>query len=354
MNNDHSLEFRTISGQVRNSALQRVETLLNTCDLDLNDKIEHFVVVFNGQQVVACAGLDQNVIKCVAIDPAYRSENLGCKLMGEIVRLAGDQGHFHLFLYSKSSDVDFFRSCGFYPLITIPEKITLMENTPVGISHYVKSLSLMRKPGERIGAIVMNADPFTLGHRYLVEQAALASDWLHLFVIQKEDSEFSLADRLEMVQQGVAEIENVMVHEGLFYMLSQATFPTSLIKEKDKVPQLCAAMNSLLFCQYVAPALGITHWFAGTEPIYSKTKKSNQHMQHGLQNAASEKQTVAFVELERITAPSGELISSSAVREAWNRNDFDFIAALVPHTTLQFLENKAEEFKPNDPPALFH
>ncbi|EFA28598.1 ABC transporter, ATP-binding protein, partial [Haemophilus influenzae HK1212] len=38
------------------------------------------------------------------------------------------------------------------------------------------------------GSIVMNANPFTLGHRYLIEQALQQCDHLHLFIVGEDAS----------------------------------------------------------------------------------------------------------------------------------------------------------------------
>ncbi len=83
----------------------------------------------------------------------------------------------------------------------------------------------------------MNANPFTLGHRHLVEQAAAQCDALHLFVVREDASFFPFSARLEMVRAGVAHLPNVVVHEGSQYIISRATFPAYFLKETGKVQQ---------------------------------------------------------------------------------------------------------------------
>ncbi len=45
----------------------------------------------------------------------------------------------------------------------------------------------------------MNANPFTNGHRYLIQQAAAQCDWLHLFLVKEDSSRFPYEDRLDLV-----------------------------------------------------------------------------------------------------------------------------------------------------------
>lgn len=53
-----------------------------------------------------------------------------------------------------------------------------------------------------IGSIVMNCNPFTLGHRYLVEEASRQSDLLYIFVVEEDKSDFPFEDRFNMVKAG--------------------------------------------------------------------------------------------------------------------------------------------------------
>lgn len=107
-----------------------------------------------------------------------------------------------------------------------------MENSACRLQRYAKQLSQLRQPGQKIGSIVMNANPFTRGHQYLVRQAAAQCDWLHLFLVKEDNSRFPYEDRLQLVLSGTEDIGQFTVHPGSEYMISRATFPCYFIKDQ--------------------------------------------------------------------------------------------------------------------------
>ncbi|PKU21353.1 [citrate (pro-3S)-lyase] ligase, partial [Telmatospirillum siberiense] len=329
-----------------------IQTLLRKSGLDYEDGIEVFVVCRPHGRLVACAGLEGNIVKCVAIDPDFRGESLSLRLVSEVVHLAHERGHGHLFLYTGPENVEFFEGCGFYPLVEVPDYVCLMENTPVGIKSYCQRLAAGRKEGAAIGSIVMNANPFTLGHRYLVEAAAKACDWLHVFVVAEDASLISYKDRYRLVETGIRGIEKVSLHHGSEYMISRATFPAYFFKEKGMVGPCRTAVDLLLFRNYIAPALGITHRYVGTEPFCPTTRKYNEDMKQWLQTASSKAPPVRVIEIPRMERLGGP-VSASEVRRLLNAREFERIEALVPPATLELLYDKYRtvSFTPASPPV---
>jgi len=319
--------------------MEEVRKLLAANDLELDDQIEVFVVCRRQGRLVACAGLDHYTIKCVAVAEDVRGESVSLDLGSEVIDLAAARGQFHLFLYSAPHNLQFFRGWGFYPLVEVPRRVVLMENSPVALERYCDSLHARRRPGRRVGGIVLNANPFTLGHRYLVEQAARECDWLHVFVVREDASMFSYADRYALVAAGVKDLDNLTLYPGSDYIISRATFPRYFLKEKMIIDQSWAAIDLLLFREYIAPALGITHRYVGTEPFDPLTSSYNAEMKQWLEHAAFAARPVTVVEVPRATV--GDVpISATEVRRLLAQRDFSRIAALVPATTLEFLESK--------------
>ncbi len=333
-----ALEFAVLPVKSPFDGLDEVRALLEISGLGMDADIEFFVAAHQGKRLAGCAGIAGNTIKCVAVAADYRGDNISARLIGEVENLAIRQGHFHLFLYTRPANIALFKGCGFYPLVQWDPVAVLMENTPVGIKRYCRSLAQYRHPGARIGAVVMNANPFTLGHGYLAEQACAACDWLHIFVVREDVSLFSYAERFDMVRQGVAHLPNATVHSGSDYLISRATFPGYFLRDSQLISRTYSAIDLLIFRQYIAPALGITHRFVGTEPYCPVTNQYNRDMRVWLEEPArSAFPPVSVVEIARKCQASGRAISASEVRALLKDRRMSHIRDIVPPSTFAFL-----------------
>ena len=185
-----------------------------------------------------------------------------------------------------------------------------------------------------VGAIVMNCNPFTLGHLYLVEYAAAQVARLYIFVVEEDKSEFPFADRFELVRRGVKHLSNVEVLPSGKFIISQQTFSGYFNKSELQDVQVDSSEDIELFAKEIAPTLGITIRFAGSEPTDSVTRQYNETMKKILPRYG-----VEFREIPRKTF-GGEIISASKVRESLKRGDFDTIKNLVPETTLNYLRGR--------------
>ena len=177
------------------------------------------------------------------------------------------------------------------------------------------------------GCIVMNCNPFTLGHRYLIEQAAKQVERLYVMVVREDCSLFAYTERKAMVEQGVADIENVSVIDGSDYAISRATFPTYFLKRLDDAADTQMLLDLDLFRRHIAPALGATVRFVGTEPTDQLTRRYNQLMHEALKDVR---------EINRLEK-DGNAVSASRVRKAMEEGDMNTIRQLVPPTTLPYI-----------------
>ncbi len=317
--------------------LARIISFLQQNELTLDTQIEQFVVAFDEQeQIVASAGLAGNIIKCVAIENRCRGEGLALKLATEIINLAYELGRSTLFIYTKPEYEILFTSCGFYPISTAYPNVVLMENSATRLQKQCQKWREMRIQGDKIGAIVMNANPFTLGHRYLIEQALAQCDHLHLFVVGENASQFSYQDRFQLVKEGIADLTHITLHSGSDYIISRATFPNYFLKDKGLTDDLYLELDLKLFRQHIAPALAITHRFVGTEPLCAVTAEYNRKMHYWLAQAEMSSPNIEVIELERKTYQN-EPISASRVRQLLKEQKWSDLVHFVPATTLHFL-----------------
>lgn len=299
-----------------NSVRRRVEAFLSANGLRLA-QLDRYVVVTrdeDGDEILAGGGLDGNVIKCVAVSESARSEGLMNILVSRLIVIAREEGRDSVKAFTKPENEGIFKSLGF-TLLASSQKAILMENGSGGLPEYRKYLESLARPG-RNGAIVMNANPFTKGHRYLVEQAASLVDNLYVIVVKEDRSRFPYVERKAMIEAGCAGLDNVVVCEGSDYAISAATFPTYFLKKLDDATDTQIALDLDLFVNHIAQPLGVTERFAGSEPEDALTRRYNELMAEILPGTS-----VAVVRQDH--QPDSELVEGSAVRQA--RRPIDFV-----------------------------
>ena len=306
----------------------RVERFLADNGLRLEDVDYYAVATDDDGNIVVGGGLQGNVIKCIAVGEAARETGLSNKLISRLITMATQQGHQTIKVFTKPGNRNVFESMGFKVLAQAPQAI-LMENGVKGISRYTDYLRKMR--GDRpdgAAAIVMNANPFTLGHRYLVEQAAKEASTLYVIAVREDRSTFSYAERLAMIQAGCKGLDNVVVVEGSDYAISELTFPTYFLKQVTDATDTHITLDLDLFATHIAPALGVATRYVGSEPADELTARYNALMQEQLPACGITVKTVDRLEQE------GQPVSASRVRQALQEGSLSRAAAMVPPTTV--------------------
>lgn len=343
---------------------QRIEAFLKRNGLRFDDMHYYAAVTDDDGEMIAGGGLKGNVIKCVAVDDAHKGEAIANTLISHLIAHANEEGHSNVMLFTKPKNRQLFESLSFRLLAEAPEAV-LMETGIGGINNMVEQLKKIKEEGEVCkennqeckeeektnlnittpqhlnpstpqplttttplrGVVVMNCNPFTLGHRYLIEQAAKQVERLFVMVVREDCSLFAYAERKAMVEQGVAHLENVTVIDGSEYAISQATFPTYFLKRLDDAADTQMLLDLDLFRRHIAPALGATVRFVGTEPTDRLTRRYNQLMHEVLADVRE------IVRLEK----EGNAVSASRVRKAMEQGDMSTIRQLVPPTTLPYM-----------------
>lgn len=335
-----NLTFKRIYPQKDEARRQAVASFLKQAGLSLEADCEVVICAEGQNDIVGCGAIAGNVLKCIAVSPLIRGEGLSLKLLTELLTLAYELNRSELFLFTRPENSVLFSGAGFWPIAQAGTQAVLMENSSERLTRFCRQLALYRQPGKTIGAIVMNANPFTLGHRYLIEQAAARCDWLHLFVVKEDASQFRYTDRWALIEQGVVGIENLTLHPGSAYLISRATFPGYFLKEKGAVDDCHSQIDLQLFREHLAPTLGITHRFVGNEPFCPLTRAYNQRMHDILGSPHGRAPAIEVVELARMEK-GGAPVSASRVRKLYAERDWRAVSALVPAGTLAFLQHLA-------------
>lgn len=308
--------------------LLEIQAFLAQRGLTMEGAADFYVVLREEDGAIAATGcLEGRVLKYIAVAPSAEGTGAAATVVSELVSEAWREGIGHLFLYTKPENGRMFRSLGFYP-VAQTDSVLMMEDKKDGIAKFLAAIP-RREGAAPVGACVMNCNPFTNGHRYLVETAAKACGLLYVFVVSEDASLFPASVRLALVQKGTADLSNVIVAESRDYLVSRATFPTYFIKERADLAHVQTDLDLAIFTQRIAPALNITRRFVGTEPFCPVTRAYNARMKELLPQAGIE-----LIEIERKDG-----ISASKVRALMQAGDLAGVRALVPDTTYAYIKD---------------
>ena len=323
------MEIEVAAG-LRGAKQKAWETLLTACGLASDEPVDRTVLIWDGERLAATGSRQRNVLKCIGVDPAYQGEGLMGTLITHLRQDAFDAGESHLFLYTKPANRWQFQSLFFYPVVQT-EHVLLMENRKNGVQSFLETLPAVHK-GEKIGACVMNCNPFTLGHRHLIRQAAAECDWVYVFVLSEDVSRFSAKDRLAMVRLGTEDLPNVTVYPTGPYLISSATFPTYFLKKREQAGAVYCQLDMEVFTTYFVPKFSITHRYVGTEPLSPMTCLYNGSLKDFLPGRG-----VCVREIPRLET-DGAPISATTVRARLDGGEWDALQKLLPPTTIAYLQ----------------
>ena len=205
-------------------------------------------------------------------------------------------------------------------------KVILDEKAQKKLEKYIRQVKECQRieKGSSVGAIVMNCNPMTRGHLYLIEHARSKVDYLYIFVVQEDKSDFRFEERFAMVKQVTEQFENVIVVPSGEFVLSYATMPLYFEKEEKKEDTLDAAHDLTIFGEYVAKELRITKRFVGEELLDPVTRQYNEAMKRILPNYGIEVE-----EIKRLETDQG-IISASAVRKWIKEDNWEAVKKFVP------------------------
>ena len=304
-------------------------------DLVLEDLDRFYVLLDEQEHWIGCGGRYRNVLKCIALDAAWRGEGLLDQLMSQLITDGYRQGFQDLFLYTKSALASLFEPYGFIG-VADTGVVSLMHRGPNDISQVLRQMDVSIDPQTAVGAIVVNANPFTLGHRFLIETASRQVDRLLVFVVENDASRFSFEDRFRLVREGVADLPNVKVLPSSVYIISNATFPSYFLKETRSADEQHALLDATIFKRYFVRYFTIKKRFLGEEPLDPTTRLYNESLLR-----------ILPPECEVIIIPrkclGDRVISASAVRRALDLGDFATIRTLVPDVTYQYLKERYDK-----------
>ena len=358
----------------------QVEAFLRENGLRMEELDHYYACTSPDGSILAGAGIKADIIKCVAVAPSARSEGFMLPLLSRVVSDAAAKGVLNLKVFTKPENREIFESIGFKVLASAPKAI-LMENGR-GLEKYCEYLSgichasgsvfhCQRKPDARkCGVIVMNANPFTLGHKYLIDKALEQVNHLFVIPVKEDASAFPYSERLAMIRAASAlpcpknqfssanaspahADSRITVLEGSDYCISAATFPTYFLKDLSDAAETQMILDIDLFERHIMPALGATVRFVGSEPLDPLTARYNALMHNAVviprltmpapavmpdsDRASAQPCPKNQFSSANASPAHADAVSASRVRAAIEAGDYASAAALCPVTTHPYL-----------------
>ncbi len=320
-----------------NSNYQKNElkSFLKKFDLSFDETIDCSLVIRKDEEIVATASKGKDIIKCFAIDDSMRGEGVTNTLVTTLLNKSFDQGIFHSFVFTKPSNENIFKGVGFKP-ISKTDKVALLE---IGLNSIDKTIaniktSLNWSDNSSNGLLIMNCNPFTLGHLYLIETASQEMDNILVLVVEEDKSSFPFVDRIDLVKKGTSHLQNVTVLPSSKYVISSATFPNYFLRKEDDSLTEFMKLDTRITAEHFCKKLNISTRFVGEEPFCEITNRYNQTMIETFKEFGLNVYIIPRKENDKVA------ISASNVRELLKDGNWDEISKIVPATTLEFLQSE--------------
>lgn len=318
---------RIIKGSSSETALS--EFLLER-DVIYED-VDTSYIIRDAGEIIATVSVKKNLIKFFYIDDKYQGEGLAIELINSALEEIIAKGYRSYFVFTKAKNENIFTSLSM-DLIEKTEDVVLLEGGFFKYADWIENIKTDLDKDE-YNAIVMNANPLTLGHEYLVDKALYDARDLIIFVLEEDASYFSTNDRYEIVKKHYQDNDRVHVYKSGPYIISRATFPTYFLKKDTDRLKVYTELDAKIFATRIAKDLNIKKRYFGTEPIDKVTEKYNEMMkkilcEYGIATEFIERKTI-----------DGEVISASKVRECYE-NDFSACKKYLSSDVYELLEIK--------------
>lgn len=315
--------------QVMKFEKKNIEKFLKGFDINYEKDVDYTLAAFDGDKIVGTGSAAGRVLKCFAIDENYQGMGITNAIITRLIAYQYERGESHLFIFTKPKNIKIFSDFGF-SLVEETEDVALLDNKIEELHKILKSMEDDRESG----AIVINANPMTKGHLYLIEEARKMTDLLHIFMVEEDGSTFPYEFRYKIVAEEVSKFDNVILHRGNDYIISKNTFPTYFYKDEKTVLKAYSELDTKIFGRYFVKALNIKKRFVGSEDKDLVTKNYNDTMKKILPQYG-----VELIEIPRIES-GGQVISASVVRKLLKERKLEEAYKYLPDGTIEALKSE--------------
>ncbi|SEF85344.1 [citrate (pro-3S)-lyase] ligase [Caloramator fervidus] len=334
---------------IETKELDKVENFLKDFDLSLEKDVDITLIAVEDGRIIGTCSASGNIIKDFAVSSEYQNEGVASKLLTQIQNRLFDKGVYETFIFTKPQNRHIFEGLG-YRFVEGSEDVILLEGGLANVEKYVKNMFIKSGLSSNEKAcLVMNCNPFTLGHRFLIETASKENEEVVVFVVEENKSLFPFDVRLKLVKEGVKDLKNVRVMPGGKYIISSATFPSYFLRKEDVRLKAYTRLDAKIFGRYIAKEFNIKRRYVGEEPYCKVTKAYNSALLEILPSFGVEVKVVERLKVD------GVKISASFVRNLIKQGKIYETKKFLPSTTYEFLissdaKDIIEKIKRSDSP----
>lgn len=323
--------------------IKLIKNFLSPLGFDYEESsVDYSLVIYNLNDEILGTGSAQGaILKYVAVAPKYRETTVFALLITHLL------GHLikkyeRVYAFTKPINIPIFEGLGFKKIAVAEPLFSVLEYGLGGIQNYVKQLKEYRtgKSCTSVASVVVNCNPITNGHLYLMEKAASENDWLYVIVVEENLSVFPFHIRWDLIKKATQQFKNITLVKGGDYTVSGKTFPSYFLKgtKITEIIEKQAELDIVIFRDYVVPALKITKRYVGEEVYCKTTAAYNKAMKKLLPPVG-----VEVIELERSKDTNCNFISASKIRQAIKENKLEKVKNCVPKSTWDFLQSEVSE-----------
>lgn len=301
------------------------------------EDVDYTMILYNlNDEVIGTGSYKGRVLKYVAVAPKFREGAAFAQIVTHLIDIV-IQEHSHIFVYTKPRNLKVFQGLGFTEIATAEPLFTVLEFGYKNIKNYQDYLRSVKKDINvgNVAAIVVNCNPFTLGHKYLIEKACAENRLVYLFVVEENRSSFPFQVRWDLLKEELEHLSNLVMVRGGNYVVSGTIFPCYFLKNEKQsdIANKQAELDVITFLRYIVPILGINRRYVGTEMYSPVTLAYNEAMKKFLPSNG-----VELVEVKRMAmGQSDNYVSASKVRKAIREDRLNDVLDFLPKSTRQFL-----------------
>jgi [citrate (pro-3S)-lyase] ligase len=321
--------------KINKNEIYKINQFLESLGLCLDMDVEYTVGAMLESEIIGTCSFSGKVLKCFAISEEHQGQGIAAKLITHLTNELFDRGVYETFIFTPPRNLEIFNSLG-YATVHATREVALLEGGLSNVRKYVRNMFENSGLGDgEKAAIVMNCNPFTLGHRFIIEKVARENPEVIIFIVEENRSVFPFEVRFNLVKRGVEDLNNVHVLPGGNYIISSNTFPNYFLKKEDERLSAYTKLDAGIFGKYIAPEFNIKVRCIGTEPFDRVTAMYNTAILEELPKVGI---NVKLIDrLESI----GIAVSASEVRRLIKLEDWGNIKRIVPDTTYEFLISDA-------------